>query len=343
MPTISSRIVCRMVLVAERRGVDARAACHVVGIDPASVDDVDGQIGIDAYFDLWRLLSEQVADDGFPIEVAATANETHNLLRSLCMSCATMGESMARASRYLRVLTNSVRWPLSQEGDVVIMGVERLTPPRPEHRFADEFGVAEMVQVARLFTGVDWSPRQVRFLHARPASTTPFETFFDSPLVFGANRTEVHIDRSSLELPLQRADQAASRFFESYANKLLANRTASERTVVDEVANVVREKLDGGAPSLDDVAAVLGCSARTLRRRLGAVGTSFQHLLGDVRFELAKQLIADGKVSLAEIAFLLGFSEPSAFHRAFRRWTGTTPLDYARRSRQLDTCRAGTP
>lgn len=330
---ISSRIVCRIVDAAAARGVDADRLCHDVRIDPTDLRDVDARIAMASYYRLWPAAVARVGDPTFPLAVAETWSLTHNLLRFICMSSADLGEAFERASRYLRVLTNAVSWPLEGREDRVVLAMVR---PDAEGvtdlQCAEEFGAAEIVTLARAFTGVAWNPLEVRFTSATPAHADAHRAFFRAPVTFSSPRAEVHIARDSLRLPLVHADPATVAFFEPYIDKLLRSDHVP-RGLVDDVKQAIGESLRGDAPTLEKIAAQLKTSGRTLRRRLHAEGQTFQALLDETRCNLAKQHIESGRLSLPEISFLLGFSEPSAFHRAFRRWTATTPQAYARARR----------
>jgi AraC-like DNA-binding protein len=332
---ISSRIVCRIVDAAAERGVDPLALCREAGVDPAAVRDVDAQIDIARYLRLWQTAAERVGAPDFPIAVAGTWQRTHNLLRFVCISSRDLGEAMERASRYLGVVTNAVSWPLEHRGDVTVLAMHREGGTSPATRYAEEFGVAEIVTLARAFTGEDVDPVTVRFTFERPPKTAAQEAFFRAPLAFGAPRCEVHFSAGTLRLPLLKADAATVQFFESYLEKLLSAGAApyAERSITNDVRGLLVDRLRGTAPTIDDIAAALGTSGRTLRRRLSDEGQTFTGLLDEVRLTLAKEHIERRTMSLAELSYMLGFSEPSAFHRAFRRWTGSTPQGYARRAR----------
>ncbi len=331
---ISSRIVCRIVDAAAARGADPVELCRAAEIPRNDVTDIDAQIEIGRYLRLWTLAVDRVGAADFPLAVARDWDRTHNLLRFVCMSSASLGEALERASRYLAVVTNAVEWPLEVSGDVTVLSMVRAGGgDHPGLRHAEEFGAAEIVTLARAFTGTSWNPVEVRFTFPAPADREALRAFFGAPLSFGHHRCEVHFASASLDLPLVRADPATIAFFEPWVERML--RTGSipppSSGTAHDVKTVLARLLKGSAPTLEEVAASLGTSGRTLRRRLQTEGRSFQQLLDDVRLDLAKRHIEARTMSLAELSFLLGFSEPSAFHRAFRRWTGMTPQTYARR------------
>ena len=329
---ISSRIVCRILDAAAARGVDPMELYRAADIDPAHVRDVDAQIGFDRYLRLWSAAIARIDAPDFPLSVAGTWHRTHNLLRFVCMSSDDLGGALERASRYLRVVTNAVSWPVEQVGDVMVLSMDRGQASMTDTRPAEEFGAAEIVTLARAFTGFDWNPVEVKFTFPEPLDASAHRTFFRGPVSFGHARCEIHFSMESLRLPLVKADPATVAFFVPYVEKLLrgCDAQATEKTLVDDVKRVLAERLRGSAPALEEVAAALSMSGRTLRRRLQSDGHTFQGLLDEVRLAIAKRHIEERAISLAEVAFLLGFSEPSAFHRAFRRWMGMTPQSYAR-------------
>lgn len=331
--SIATHIAARIVDHARLRGLDVGAMLAESGLDEPTVRDVEGRIDVAGYVALWNAAVARSGDPAFAFQVAsATSNETHNLLRFVCKTSANVLEAMQRASRYLAVITNASRWPLEMRGaDGAIIGVERAGVVHATHRVLDEFTVAEIVSLGRTFTGDVFSPSRVCFTHDEPTHAQSYRAFFRVPVVFGHPRTEVHVDAAMLELPMRMADSAMSDFFTATIEALLEKTVAT--STADEVRRLIAEGLRGEAPALEDIARELGTSARTLRRRLADEGTTFHDLLDRTRFALAREHLTRGRLSLAEIAFFTGFSEASAFHRAFRRWSGSTPQAFARAAR----------
>ena len=124
------------------------------------------------------------------------------------------------------------------------------------------------------------------------------------------------------------SDPALAACFDRHIQKLLGREPAAPERVARRVRAFLLEEVQRGAPTLQTAAAHLRTSPRTLKRRLQEEGTTFQDLLDSVRCDLAKRYLEEPRLALGEVSFLLGFSEPSAFHRAFKRWTGKTPLAY---------------
>ncbi|HYY42110.1 MAG TPA: helix-turn-helix domain-containing protein, partial [Pyrinomonadaceae bacterium] len=169
--------------------------------------------------------------------------------------------------------------------------------------------------------------RSVSFQHPQPADTTEHRRIFRAPVHFDQPRNELVLDRALLALPLARADAGLCALLDRHAQELLARLPQRDDTTA-QVRRLLSDALSGGDPNIAAVARQLGLSARTLQRKLRAEGTSYQDLLDLMRRDLARRYLQERDMAVCEVAYLLGFSGPSAFHRAFRRWTGVTPKEF---------------
>jgi AraC-like DNA-binding protein len=186
-----------------------------------------------------------------------------------------------------------------------------------------------IVARGRQISGRAWPLRAVGFAHPPPADDREHRRFFGCEVRFAEPEDSLAFDREFLDAPLPAADPALSSVLERYGDGLVARLPAGD-PFLDDARRAVAALLRGGDTSLEALAARLGQSRRTLQRRLQALGTSQQDLVDSVRRELALLWLADPRTSITEVAYLLGFSEPTAFHRAFKRWTGTTPAEHRR-------------
>jgi AraC-like DNA-binding protein len=193
-------------------------------------------------------------------------------------------------------------------------------------RCANEAALAEMVQIGREISGVHVSPRRVSVRHPPFDDPGEHEDFFGCPLVFDSHEDAVVFDASVMRLPVLKADEGLSKFILGHLDQRVAER-GLEPSLVESVRRIVCNELPGGVPKMEAVAKRVGMSKRTLQRRLGEHDTTFQRFVDHTRQDLADQLLRQTPQPLAAIAFLLGFSEQSAFQRAFKRWTGKTPTE----------------
>ena len=182
-----------------------------------------------------------------------------------------------------------------------------------------------IVHQLRMLTQRPLLPMSITMRHARPATgAAEHERLFMVKPRFGANADEVVIANADPDLPLRSANPALLASFETLAAAALAALGARD-AVAARASAEIGAALKGEAPTVDFVARALAMSARELQRCLAGEGTSVQELLDIVRRELAIRHLADPNATVAKVAWLVGFSEPSAFHRAFRRWTGQSP------------------
>jgi AraC-like DNA-binding protein len=175
----------------------------------------------------------------------------------------------------------------------------------------------------RTVTHAGFLPASVSFTHDAPKDRAPYEAYFGPKVRFSARSCELELPAEALGAPLPKADLGVGAFLRGLANDALAK--LGGEGLRHEIGAILAERLSEGAPSAAEVAKRLNLSERTLRRRLDEEGTTFRQILDQTRAEMARAYAEDRRLSRSEIAFLLGFAEPSAFFRAWRRWAKATP------------------
>jgi AraC-like DNA-binding protein len=167
-------------------------------------------------------------------------------------------------------------------------------------------------------------PKAIRFTHAEPSYRAEYDRIFGVPLFFGSHMNALLVDEAILNLKLPRTNPYLSEIMSARAEELLKS-LESSKTTRGRVENLLIPILHTGAASIDTIAVKLGLSRQTLFRKLKAEGITFEKVLDELRHKLALHYLKGKKVSVNETAYLVGFSEPAAFSRAFKRWTGTSP------------------
>jgi AraC-like DNA-binding protein len=167
---------------------------------------------------------------------------------------------------------------------------------------------------------------EVHLAIPRPLAGQRYERFFDCPVRYDAPHSTLVMTRLSWEAPLERSEPRLRDILQRHADTLMA--AVRHDDGLAPVRTEIQRQLPNGAPKLGTVAKALAMSARTLQCRLQEHGTSFQALVDEERAAAARAYLSDARLGLDEIAFLLGYSEASAFSRAFKRWTGRTPQGY---------------
>ncbi|MHB8417792.1 MAG: AraC family transcriptional regulator [Myxococcales bacterium] len=254
----------------------------------------------------------------------ATPPGAFGIVEYVCRCAPTLGAALRAWSRYLGILDDAVEVGLVEAGPRLALRVivESEAPAPASH----ELCFALVVRNARLLLGEAFRVEAVRFRHPAGAALAARHcAFFGCDVRFGASETEVVFDRAVLDAPLPTADSNLSAILVSAAEEKLPT-GPRPLPLTEQVRRVLAAALSDDAAQVDAVARRLGLTARSLQRRLRDEGTSFNATRAAMRQELAERYLRDG-LSCAEISFMLGFSEPSAFFRAFKRWTGLTPLE----------------
>jgi AraC-like DNA-binding protein len=178
------------------------------------------------------------------------------------------------------------------------------------------------LSLMRFLCGSEWAPRETQFMHPRPRDTAPFKRAFASPVRFGAERNALLFDARWLDHRIASADPVMRRMLEARISEL---ETDTHAELPARVRGVARALLLAGDASCEAAAQRLAMTRRTFHRRLAAHGVSYETLLDQLRFEIARQLLRHSAASLTEVSAALNYANVSAFTRAFRRWSGSTP------------------
>lgn len=229
----------------------------------------------------------------------------------------TLRDAIERAVKYYAMVTQRTTLELQRDRRIVRVRAVPVVTDAPRGRVLTEFPFASLALRARAATSDAFVPRAVRFTHAGKSSAA-YVDVFRVPVVFRAQHDEIELDAAMLELPLATADPITSQVLEERIAQLATPPAAS---FLERVRHAARARLDA---SPDDVARALGISARTLRRHLDQEGETFRGVVDALRRERADELLGTG-MTIKEVGAALGFSEASAFSRAYKRWTGKAP------------------
>lgn len=331
--TVSARIGAMVVHAAAARGVAPERLRELTGFDAAIAKDPDERIPLAVETQLWDEAARLTGDDAFGLHVASGIRPgVFDVLDYACRTAPTLRVSFERLIRYNRL-----------EHDIAVFSyTERDSIARLEHRFripgiepsrhAAEFTLASIIVIGGQILGEPLRPRAVEFRHPAPRATTEHLRAFGVEPRFGCEANALELDREVLERPAPNADPALSRIIVRQAEALLAVRPEVVETTADRVRRLLVASLGEGDITLAGMADKLRMSERTLQRRLADEGLTFDDLVEQQRKQLALQYLSDPKLAVSEVAYLLGYSEPSAFHRAFKRWTGMTPKEMRARA-----------
>jgi AraC-like DNA-binding protein len=224
-------------------------------------------------------------------------------------------------------LTNVAEYEVRDTDDGVLMMLHREGPRILGLRLSNEATIASIVSVSQQASSRPFHPLKVFFKHSGPGDSHKHEHHFKCPVEFNSNMDALLVSSESVSTPNKVGDPSIAKFFDHHLDQTL-EKLEDDSELCRRIRICVSQQLSEGVPTVSQIAKSLGMSGRTLQRRLSDYGYSFQSLVDEARRQLAEKLLRETEYPLIEVAFLTGFSEQSAFTRAFKRWAGQTPRSF---------------
>ncbi|HYB98636.1 MAG TPA: AraC family transcriptional regulator [Candidatus Limnocylindrales bacterium] len=312
-----------LIRALDAHGIAGAELARRAGIDPESLRAPETRVARASLTRLWELAVQATGDPCFGLTAARYVQPTtFHALGYAVLASATLKEALERIIRYRRLIGDIVRLSLIEEGEEARFVIDVSSGPGVPYEAVDAF-TAVCVRQTQLLRGEGGAPRAVLLQRPEPAEPDVFTRAMRAPVLFEQPVNAIVYARAHLEAPLPAANAELARQNDEAVARYLAR--LDDGTVMHKVRQALLEALPQGAPSKQAIGRKIGMSARNLQRRLDQEGTSFKQLLEDARLELARSYMDEGRYSITEIAFLLGFSDTSSFSRAFKRWTGSSP------------------
>ncbi|MDJ0922213.1 MAG: AraC family transcriptional regulator ligand-binding domain-containing protein [Henriciella sp.] len=310
-------------------GVETRDLVEGMGLDPDGPVETARMVSSADYYRFFEALVERDPDGLIlPLRIGASMrSDEYGAFGLAWKSAPDLRGSYVRSERYGRVLGNAEVYRLEPGEAGVYYTLEKAGEDRLGMHMSNEASLAAVATISQEVSTAPFVPKAVYFKHMARGDPSAYEAHFGCPVYFGSARDALLVHEASLAAPNRLGDTTIAQFFDRHLEQELAG-LSDDTGLEHRVRRAVAQALSEGIPSLSMIARGLGMSARTLQRRLAEQGRSFQSLVDLARRDLAEQLLRDTDYSLAEIAFLTGFSEQSAFTRAFKRWSGQTPRSY---------------
>ena len=339
LPTVCAVGVSGLLDFASSRGGSRAAIIARAGIDERSLDDPDNRFPLERYVALLRVAKVMTDDPALALHFSEEIGMSKISIVGLVMEApATMGEAVAQLQRHGRLaadveeMAEGPRFELCHRGGKLFMVDRR----------RDANAAPELTEIA--FGSLVCGPRRflprphvlaVHVTYPAPAYAAEYRRIFKCPVHFGTdwNAMELHPDIAGWEVA--QGSRYVFGVLTKHADALLQDMDVA-RTMSGRVETLLLATLHEGDPSADSIAGQLGCSRQTLFRKLKDEGTTFTGILEALRERVAKSYLDGRSVSVNEIAYLVGFSDPASFSRAFKRWTGQPPKEFRRQS--VDDC-----
>jgi AraC-like DNA-binding protein len=322
--TVNGGLVANGLRIMAGFGLDAGRIAARAGIVPAEIADPDARVSIERYHAFWAAVVEEPGGQDVGLAyLDAVRLPMLGTLGYVMASAPTVSAAFQAWLRYCRLYGNPIT-PLIDLDEDRFSFHRRFSPEFAANRPFGESSIAGFVGLCRQLIGSTPVPIEIRYQFARPEDPERATRLLGCAAAYGCDETVLAFPASLALQPVQSCDLSLFTVLSRYADQLLGQ-SRSDATIADQVRGAIRRTIAQGEPGTSELARELKLTKRTLQRRLADEGVTLSGLVDQIRHELAQTYLRDPRLSITEVAFMLGYSETSAFHRAFRRWTGRSP------------------
>ena len=313
-------------VLLEDYGVEPGPVFEDVGIDRKLIKDLSARVNQGTLDKLWEKIAEQLDDPCFALKLGRFWHPSYmHALGYAWLASSTLRSALNRLVRFIHIVDQSASITVLENADTVCINWKKPSSVSQDGWQADgELSI--LMRMCRANYGEHLDPVSVSFTHSKPDCAGEYYAYFRSPISFSADQDCLVLAREAVDKVLPSSNPLMSQINDNEMIKYLAKLNAED--IVQRTKAAIIEHLPDGRASDSVIAESLNMSNRSLQRKLNERGTTFKKLLTEIRKELALKYIRSNQMTLTELSFQLGFSEISAFSRAFKQWTGNSPRQY---------------
>lgn len=334
-PTIAAGIALGLLDYAVTRGAARRDLAKRAGIDPAALQDPDARVPFSRYVTLMRVAKELCHDPALALHFGEAIDLGDlSILGSIGGGVRSIADGLALTNRYAPLVVDVDGGPATerfvirrQGGKVWLIDTRKNPNDFPE---MTESAFARIVCSSRRWSDGESFVQAVHVTHPDPGYREEYERIFQVPVTFESDKNALGTDEAWLSQRIDIPSTYTTKVLRTHADTLLGSLEAA-KTTRGRVEDLLLPRLSAGGATIDRIAGELGVSRQTLFRRLRREGVTFRQVLDELRRTMALHYLTAEKLSVKETSRRLGFSEPAAFSRAFKRWTGSSPSGAATR------------
>jgi len=295
------------------------------GVTLSRIKDPDAWIPMTSFIRLWELAIDITGDPALALRLRQnTGLRMVHFVIQMAMQSKTMLDALFHFTRYAKLIAETNKFEIASKGELVEWTYTDTSPY--QLRWFPEYIFSFFVELRRSMGKEAYSPIRVCFQHSDPGYKEVYEEVFQAPVSFQQPKNSIVSRKKDLLLPITGRDPYLQSVLEKHAEELM-NKRGRSVSVEEKVKEYIFTNLSDCEISSEKASSALNMARSTLYRQLKMEGTSFRDLLLQTRQDLAKAYLRDGMTNL-QVAYLIGFSEPSAFHRAFKRWYNINPGEY---------------
>ena len=325
-------LIRNIFLAAVSKGADLSELCRAIGITPETLERADAFVDLDQSIKAWEAAIRAANDPFLGLHIGETTSPgLAGMLGFLMQTSPDLLAAFTHATQFNGYISNMTLFTLEVRGDEFFYFAEPLevwNEASPETaRQAVDHSAAAFVHISKLLTGKAKYPLRVSMRYPRPADMREYVRVLKTEPQFNQPHNCLVFRLSDMHQPVIGHNPQLNLMFKELLEKEIA-KTRERATFSNEVRRVILQNFTSTMPQLTDVVEYLHLTPRTLQRKLQEEGTSFQHIAESVKSELAIGLLKNRSLTVNEVAYKLGYAEPSVFRRAFKKWTGVSPKGY---------------
>ena len=313
-----------------REGGDADHILGVAGTDLASIERPMTSMTLGVYCRALEQAALETGNENFGLRYGQQFQPSElGLLGYLAMASSTVGEALRNMGSLFHHHQQSSQLRVVATGEFARVEYQIADLAISSRRQDAEFSISMFFNILRHAMGSNWRPREIHFEHVQPAAWTEHQDQFGAPVYFSQPTNALVLTRAELDAPMPNGDARLLALLQ-YNLQQLGLATIQAESLIARVQAAIRQRLNDHEPTLDEICQSLGMATWKLQRRLRTAGYTYQQLLLEERKELSLDYLRDPAIQISELSFLLGYSEISAFSRAFHRWHGVSPTEWRR-------------
>ena len=336
LPSATGFAAKQAIALLRARAIPIASMLNRAGVSESDIDNRQHRIAAMAQGKLLEYAAETLEDNEFGLHLAQKANPREaGLLFYVSSAAEDIGDALALAARYCRIVNEAVRPKLIRTSEGLTVQIGFAGVPRHFAWQNTEFVIAALIKGLREMAGRDFRPTQVGFTLAREPDAGEFERFFGCPVEFSGPADQFSLSNDTLAIPLVTRDQHLLEALQPICDEAAKERKTTYGAFRSSVENEVQKLLPHGKANRHAVASALEMTERTLAQKLGEENTAYERVVDRLRHTLALQYIKEPSLSIAQIAWLLGYEGPTSFSHAFARWTRGSAAEARSESQRL--------
>ncbi|MBN1626053.1 MAG: AraC family transcriptional regulator [Deltaproteobacteria bacterium] len=326
---IATAILQRLFAYTSKIGINTDDLLKEANVDRSILSNPDNKLPLEYYYAVLDAAIEMTGDPFFGLHMGESADVGDlSIVGYIMASCRNVGEAFEKAGQYFGIIGSvlNIYWRVEEDSAKFIYDMRKHFPNNCIKHCVDT-GLSNFYNMIKSIARDPVDIKEVWVKAERPEDTSEYKRIFKCPILFKKDIAALVFPPDVPNIPLRHPNPALLGLLEHHANSFLSKIDENDY-YSRKISLLLFGQIQGANPSIEDVARDLGMSVRVLQKKLKEEGATFSEIATNVRQELAKSYLAEKRYSIDDITYLLGFSEPSVFRRAFKAWTGITPGHY---------------